>query len=304
MLDSSILVGRDVTCLIPCKDGGFFLPRFLESLDAMSTEPAKFIFIDDGSTDGSFDLLLEWSRNHPVEIIRTSGVGLIAALNLGLASVDTQWVARFDVDDLPDPTRLTLQAKMVRVGIDLIVSDAIVSARSFSSSILGSVRDSQWLVTLLSRNPIPHSGVMFRREAVDLAGGYRAGCEGAEDLDLWFRMIERSPNCIASVKSPLTTVQFHRSSVSSTMGRGRQRLVAQDIRAGFVARNEYLVRSQLLDATRKDSSLNHSRLRESYSALDVLVVSRMVLGTSPGVLRSLLAIGHVLYRRIRTRAFR
>lgn len=70
-----------------------------ELLDYPFSVPIKVIVIDDGSTDGTPDVLKEYGENPQVKIIRhifNRGYG--ASLKTGIRAADTQWVATYDGD--------------------------------------------------------------------------------------------------------------------------------------------------------------------------------------------------------------
>lgn len=67
-------------------------------------EPAdQILIIDDGSTDGSYELLEKW-KNHPkIQLFRKENGGKARALNMLLPHVRTDFVLELDADDWLDP---------------------------------------------------------------------------------------------------------------------------------------------------------------------------------------------------------
>lgn len=95
-----------LSVIVPVFDVAEYLPDFLSSLDAQGESlPADFIFVDDGSTDASAELVQEWVDSHPASarLIRTENLGVSAARNTGLDTVTGDWVIFLDPDDVLAP---------------------------------------------------------------------------------------------------------------------------------------------------------------------------------------------------------
>jgi dolichol-phosphate mannosyltransferase len=114
-----------VTVIIPCFNEEEGLPSLLERLRAMRAHPAcadwQFLFVDDGSTDRTFTLLLQAARSCPwIEVIRHhSNLGLGAALRTGFAHTRSPIVCTMDSDCTYPPERLPELTALVAGGADL-----------------------------------------------------------------------------------------------------------------------------------------------------------------------------------------
>jgi len=100
-----------VSVLMPVFNTSPFLREALSSVTAQSFEPFEFLVIDDGSTDGSLDILQDHLRLEPRMRIRSrSNRGLIETRNELLAWAQGDLIAWADSDDLSLPERIRLQA--------------------------------------------------------------------------------------------------------------------------------------------------------------------------------------------------
>jgi len=92
-----------------------FLPQVLDSL-ARQVGPfsREFVFVDDGSSDGSPDLIARLTRDwaDPVRILRQVNSGAAAATNAAVARATMPWIKLVDGDDLlvPGATAWLLEA--------------------------------------------------------------------------------------------------------------------------------------------------------------------------------------------------
>jgi glycosyltransferase involved in cell wall biosynthesis len=122
-----------ITILIPIKNGYKFVFSAINYIQSNISVDDEVLVIDDGSTDGTSELLADWQkRNSNVKILTGSSSGLVDALNLGLSHASHKWVARFDVDDRYSANRLFEQRKWINEDIALIFSDYVVSILHFS----------------------------------------------------------------------------------------------------------------------------------------------------------------------------
>ncbi len=100
-------------CLIsPCRDEVQYARRCIDSVLAQSELPALWVIVDDGSTDGTTELLASFAQAYSwIRVVRREaatrrlGGGVIEAFDAGLATVDLDefdYVCKFDLDlDLP-----------------------------------------------------------------------------------------------------------------------------------------------------------------------------------------------------------
>ncbi|MEM6857737.1 MAG: glycosyltransferase family 2 protein [Pseudomonadota bacterium] len=101
-------------CLIsPVRNEAKFIRRTLDSVLSQSVKPAKWVIVDDGSTDETPEILQEYSQQYPIISIvqrknrgfRKVGAGVIEAFNEGYATIDPNkfdYICKLDVDlDLP-----------------------------------------------------------------------------------------------------------------------------------------------------------------------------------------------------------
>src|SRR5690606_1295876 len=85
-----------------------YLDDYFESIVNQSVEFKDSIFIicvDDGSTDNSAEIIKKWQRKYPnnISYIYKENGGQSSARNLGLKSVETDWVIFTDPDDFIHP---------------------------------------------------------------------------------------------------------------------------------------------------------------------------------------------------------
>ena len=90
----------DITIVIPVYNRRGLIKRTLESIRRSPVSGVPVIVVDNGSTDGTLELLNEYSAAYPSITIAQEPVrSAAAARNKGLSLVKTTWVYFFDSDD-------------------------------------------------------------------------------------------------------------------------------------------------------------------------------------------------------------
>ena len=171
-----------------------WLTQCVESVLAQAYEKWELILVDDDSTDpGTLSLLPELAaRDSRIVLAKDPRRGGIsAASNRGLALATGEWVAFLDHDDLLEPDALFRNVKWLQEhpAADLIYSDEDkLTEQGFDSPIFKPDWSPDYF---LSCNYICHF-TLVRLELVLEAGGFRSEFDGAQDYDLFLRVIERT----------------------------------------------------------------------------------------------------------------
>jgi glycosyltransferase involved in cell wall biosynthesis len=173
------------------------LAAALQSIQSQSLKDWELIAIDDGSTDGSGQILdAVASADSRIQVVHQDNRGLGLSLATAASHVTTPLIARMDADDLSAPGRLTAQCSYMErhpsVGLSgtwYICFDPmsgpyeIVKAPDSDSKLRRSL--------LRGSNPFCHGTAIFRTDIYRAVSGYRLR-KYCEELDLWLQISERS----------------------------------------------------------------------------------------------------------------
>lgn len=96
-----------ISCIVPVFNGEDYIKETLDSIHAQTYRPIQVIVADDGSTDGTVDIV----ERYPLEVVyvRQENGGPASARNLGLSVATGEFVAFLDADDLWHPQKLERQ---------------------------------------------------------------------------------------------------------------------------------------------------------------------------------------------------
>jgi len=194
------MVRPGVSVLLPVRDAGPYLGQCIASLERQTLADFEVVAVDDGSRDGSAEVLDAWAARDPrVRVTHQPPSGLVAALNAGLERCRAPLVARMDADDISHPRRLELQARELEERHSVGVVSCRVRHFRWHEVGEGFRIYEEWLNSLTDadsiarerfvESPVAHPSAMVRRELFEAAGGYR-DFGGPEDYDLWLRLLE------------------------------------------------------------------------------------------------------------------
>lgn len=190
-----------VSVLMPAYNAASTLPRAVESILRQTMGDLEFVAVNDGSTDETLSILHRYaSDDERLRIIDTPHGGIVPALNAGLAAARGALVARMDADDWSHPDRLRLQCNYLETHADIDLVSCAVDFGGCRESCAGYAEYVDWINALLTpeaiathrfrESPLAHPSVMFRKECIDIHGGYRDG-PFPEDYELWLRWLGR-----------------------------------------------------------------------------------------------------------------
>ena len=189
-----------VSVVLPVRDAAATLPRALAGIEAQTLRDWELVAVADGSTDATGEILrVAAARDPRVRVLTLGPVGIVGALNAGLAAARAPLVARMDADDESHPERLAAQADLLATQPAVGVVGCLVRFGGDRRAAAGYALHVDWLNSLVTSGqvsmrrfveaPLAHPSAMFRRSLVEAHGGYRDG-DFPEDYELWLRWLD------------------------------------------------------------------------------------------------------------------
>jgi glycosyltransferase involved in cell wall biosynthesis len=181
-----------ISILIPCYNGLPFVLEAVESVLAQATDGVECVVVDDGSSDGSADVLVGRFGNS-IRLVRQANGGASAARNRALAESRGELVVWFDADDLLAPDTLTERRRVFTMdaGLEMLVGQVEIFDMETGQREVSPKPpcDEHYLVSgLLARKNLPHLNVMtFRRSALSRLELFDSQFPVSQDYDLWIR---------------------------------------------------------------------------------------------------------------------
>jgi GT2 family glycosyltransferase len=218
-----------------------WLTECVESVLAQVYEKWELILVDDDSTDPEMLQVLRelGARDSRIVLAKdeTERGGISAASNRGLVLAEGEWVGFLDHDDVLEPDALFQNVKWLQDhrDADLIYSDEDkLTEQGFDSPIFKPDWSPDYF---LSCNYICHF-TLIRSSLMRKIGGFRSEFDGAQDYDLFLRVIEQTNRI-----DHIPRVLYHwRRSLTSTADNIRRK--PGSLETGRLALEAYLERQQ------------------------------------------------------------
>ncbi|MFO8080353.1 MAG: glycosyltransferase family A protein [Armatimonadota bacterium] len=189
-------VAPGVSVVIPAFNAGATIERALDSVGAQTCDGiAEVIVVDDGSTDGTSDIVRE--KYPHVILVEQENAGVSAARNAGAIRANCEWVAFLDADDEWLPQKLEVQMEFAAAcpGAALLLCEEItVPVGGAPQERPGRAGLTQytfrdWLTGRAVRAgaSLSCSGWLMRRACFDALSGFDETLGNCEDFELALR---------------------------------------------------------------------------------------------------------------------
>ena len=228
-----------VSVIIPVYNGRDYIGEAIDSAALQTYRNLEIIVVDDGSSDGTLDILRERAaKDQRIRVISQANGGVAKARNTAIAAARGEFIAPLDADDLWLPGKIQSQMRaMLSAGDDCgfvytwwawIDEAGIVLDRSPRWKIEGHKLEVLILINFTGNASVP----LFRKHCLVEAGGYNeklaaAKSGGCEDWEVVLRVAAKYR--IAVVQDVMLGYRRRPGSMSSaydTMWRSQQMVMA------------------------------------------------------------------------------
>ena len=246
-----------------------YLREAMESIWAQTAATDDFVLVCDGPLTPELETVIAaQTAAHPetLHIVRLEkNEGLGRALNVGIRECRHDLVARMDSDDISRPDRCRRQLDVFAAHPEISVVSGTVEEFSVSREQVETRRrlpESAEEIRIFARrrNPFNHPCVMYRKSAVEAAGGYR-DFYLLEDYYLWVRMLKQGAKG-RNLPEPLLWMRagpaMYRRRSGPEYARSQRALFREMRDMGFITGPEYCLSA----VTRTVSAMLPNGLRE------------------------------------------
>lgn len=151
-------MAKKLSIIIPCFNEGGSIPLLKEKLETIKTKasfPLELIFIDDGSSDNTYQLLLE-NFKHDKVVQHETNLNLGAAVKTGIKHATGEYTAVIDSDCSYDPILLLEMYGLLNDQYDVIDASAHHPQAGFSNN-------TPWFRIFLSQSVVFMYNVLMKR---------------------------------------------------------------------------------------------------------------------------------------------
>lgn len=217
------------------------LSEAIESVLAQTFSDFEFIIVNDGSVDGTLDILNRFAaQDSRIRLISRPNRGLPQSLNEAVKASSGEYILRMDADDKCLSDRFETQIQFMDEHPELAASGSdwyIIDQLGYRMGRYGFSTSHEELDALLLSGvtPIMHPSAVMRRECLLSIGGYDERFRYSQDFDLWLRAAERYR--LGNINRPLIEYRIHPSAVSSARSVEQLRYAQQAVNEAYARRN-------------------------------------------------------------------
>lgn len=207
-----------ISVVIPLYNKVVSIAHTLETVRQQTYSDYEIVVIDDGSTDGSADVVRSVDDSR-IRILAQSNAGVSAARNRGIEEAHGEFIAFLDADDEWKPDYLETQMHLVGKypqcdvfatryetrSLNGIITPAIIRKLPFQDS--DGIITNYFQVASCSQPPLFSSAIMVRRNAILAIGGFPVGITSGEDLLTWARLASHGQIAYSKVPKVSFTIE-------------------------------------------------------------------------------------------------
>jgi glycosyltransferase involved in cell wall biosynthesis len=182
-----------VSILIPCFNTEHLVAQAIESALAQAWPAKEIIAVDDGSTDGSLDVIRRFDGHIRWESQPNRGGN--GARNRLLELSNGEWLQYLDADDYLRPGKIEKQIEFLRTYPDCDVIYSGTTSEIMRDGRLAwedhQVREPHDPWILLAHWELPQTGgSLWKKATLQRVGGWRVGQPCCQEHELYFRLLQ------------------------------------------------------------------------------------------------------------------
>ncbi|PIR73122.1 MAG: hypothetical protein COV26_00220 [Candidatus Nealsonbacteria bacterium CG10_big_fil_rev_8_21_14_0_10_36_23] len=212
-----------ISVLMPVYNAEKYLGQSIESILNQTFRKFEFVIVDDASTDGSWEIIKEYSaEDKRIRAFRNKeNLRTTRSLNRGLRAAKGKYIVRMDADDWSYPDRLEKQYKFMETHSHVGVSGGTIKV---CDSKLNSINERKYPLTdkearknIFRFSPFAHPATIWRTSIIKRVGGYNENIPLSQDYELYFRVGKISK--FANLDKVLLKLRTHNDSSSIVRGK-------------------------------------------------------------------------------------
>ncbi len=186
-----------VTIVVPCWNEETTVYKTIRSILSLNypKDKLKIMLIDDGSTDGTWNIIKKFSKYPNVRVFKKENGGKFTALNLGLKEMETEFFGGLDADSYADPESLVRIMSYFEKNPDAMAVVPSVTVHNAKTIIQNAQKAEYHMGVYFKKmldfvgaiNVTPGPLTIFRKKVFDDLGPYKHG-HNTEDMEIAYRM--------------------------------------------------------------------------------------------------------------------
>lgn len=234
-IENISVINQDlITVIMPCYNGEKYLHEAIDSVLGQSYQNVELIVVDDGSTDGSRDIIRSYGQK--IKSLEQQNRGPYPARNHGIREASGKYLAFLDADDYWAYDCLSkLHSSLENHNADLAYcgwQNVGEGGPGKHPYIPPDYVKGDLIKCFLKSCPWPIHAALMKREIVEAIGGFSDRYFSSMDYDFWLRTAAKTRN-IVLVPEVLAFYRWHDSGQISS-GKWKQVVTSINVRKDFI----------------------------------------------------------------------
>lgn len=205
-----------ITVLMPAYNAENYIGDAISSVLNQTFSDFELLIVNNGSTDRT-DAIIRSFSDPRIKLLYEPEKGIAPALNTGLKHCISEYIARFDADDICYPQRLEQQYDFMLSNPEYIICGSACDYMDMYGNFIFSHHPDGYTHEAIQRIkhsicPFIHSSVMFKRDCILKNGGYPENAHHFEDHILWLKILQQGK--AFNLSQPLIKVRLNPESIT------------------------------------------------------------------------------------------
>jgi glycosyltransferase involved in cell wall biosynthesis/ADP-heptose:LPS heptosyltransferase/Tfp pilus assembly protein PilF len=209
--------------IVPTFNQAAYLPAALESLQAQTFGDWEALIVNDGSTDGTAEVMRTFALNDSrLKTIHQENGGVASALNKGLSHANGEWICWLSSDDLFEPDKLEIHLEAIKNNPDTRFFHSHFYYLEDQTGLKSApnpwhpIPEPELQVVTFFKAPYIHgNSIAIHKSVFNRVGQFDENSPCGQDFDMWLRISAIFPSryidrrtCVTRWHAGQTTNQF------------------------------------------------------------------------------------------------
>jgi len=194
-----------VSVLVPSYNHATYITQCVESIVKQTYGLVELIVIDDGSSDGSVEILKELCERYDFRFVVQENVGIARTLNRGIGIAKGKYICICASDDYWAPNKVEHQVLLMENDPNMVMCFTGYFGVDSNSNIIldrkvvknaGRKLDFEHVLMYAD---LPPASIMMRSDELRRIGGFDPGLH-VEDFDVWLGLLKNGGYAVVSEK--------------------------------------------------------------------------------------------------------
>lgn len=272
-----------ISVLIPCYNAEQYIATAIQSALAQDYPNVEVLVVDDGSTDGSRDIIRSFETSPNFRWETGPNRGGNAARNTLLNMATGEFVQYLDADDQLHPRKLTRCLAAMTDDVDMVFCDFVAAAGSAQHVVRIAPPTDDVVNDFISRG-VQTSIPLHRASVLKASGGFDESLRCCQEFEFHLRLARDHWRKVAHVPEPLCTIHKVSGSVSSNEARVYRQMTKVLETAAYELRETARLTSVRADSIARQLHICCRHLARHHLDAEAMEAYRLAKTISPATL--------------------